>query len=462
MSEATNLLSEEGTLNPETVRRVSLDIRSKRFDEVRSLCGGLHFVDFADLIESLPPLYRHKIVDIMGEKFDSRIWMELNETVRDNIAVKLDPTFITHQVSRMDSHDALFLIHHLPEEEQQQILEDQEIPAWEKKEIEESLHYKEGTAGHVMHHDVVRVSTDWNVGQLNKFLHEEKENLPKRYLEVYLVNEESKPVGSVPLSKIASAEDDDILLDMVEDKPIFIPVDMTNNDVAFRFKKYHLFSAGVINEVGELVGRITSEDMVGIIADEAEREAKQLAGVGGDSIFNNIMPATRNRFKWLFVNLLTAIIASSVISFFDGTIEQFVALAVLMPIVASMGGVAGTQTLTIAVRAIATHELKESNQSSVVYRELAIGILNGLGFAVLIGAVGGFYSNSIGTGIILGGSLVITMVVAALAGVMVPVLVDRFGADPALSSGVFVTTVTDVVGFMTFLGTATIFLSYLL
>ncbi len=462
MSEATNLLTEDGSINPETVRRVSLNIRAERFDDVRDLCKELHYVDFGDLIENLPPVYRHKIVEIMDNAFDPRVWMELNETVRDNIAVKLDPVFITHQISQMDSHDALFLIHHLPEAEQQAILSNQEVPDWEKKEIEESLHYKEGTAGHVMHHDLVRSDPNWNIGQLNKFLHEEKEKLPAKYLEVYLVDEANKPLGSVPLSKIASAEEDEKLMDMVEDRPIFMPVDMKNNEVAFRFQKYHLFSAGVINEVGELVGRITSEDMVGIISDEAEKEAKQLAGVSGDSIFNNIIPATRNRFKWLFVNLFTAIIASSVISIFDGTIEQFVALAVLMPIVASMGGVAGTQTLTIAVRAIATHELRSSNQFSVVYRELAIGILNGLGFAVLIGAAGGFYANSIGTGIILGGALILTMIVAALSGVMVPVLIDKFGADPALSSGVFVTTVTDVVGFVTFLGTATLFLSYLL
>lgn len=462
MSETTNLLTEEGAINPETIRRVSLNIRGKRFDEVRKILNELHFVDSADLIESLPPVYRHKTVEIMDNEFDPRIWMELNETVRDNIAIKLTPEFITHQVSQMDSHDALFLIHHLPEDEQHQILENQEVPEWEKKEIEESLHYKEGTAGHVMHHDVVQVAPDWNVSQLSKYLHEEKDKLPKRYLEVYLIDEEKKPVGSVLLSRIASADGDMKLVDMVEDRPVFIPVDMANNEVAFRFKKYHLFSAGVINEVGKLVGRITAEDMVGIIAEEAEKEAKQLAGVSGDSIFNNIIPATRNRFKWLFVNLITAIIASGVISVFDGTIEQLVVLAVLMPIVASMGGVAGTQTLTIAVRAIATHELRSSNQASVVYRELAIGVLNGTGFAILIGTAGAFYSGSIGTGIILGGALVITMVVAALAGVIVPVLLDRFGADPALASGVFVTTVTDVIGFMTFLGTATFFLSYLL
>jgi magnesium transporter len=462
MSEATNLLTKEGAINPEAVRRVSLNIKAKRFDEVRSICKGLHYVDFADLIENLPPVYRYRIVEIVGDEFDPRVWMELNETVRDNIAVKLDSSFITHQIAQMDSHDALFLLHHLPEEERQIILEDDEVPEWEKKEIEESLLYKEDTAGHVMHHDIVRASPDWNVGQLRKHIHDEKDKLPKRYLEVYVVDENKKPVGSILLSKIASADDDMKLIDMIDDRPVFIPVDMESKEVAFRFRKYHLFSAGVTNEIGELVGRITSEDMVGIIAEGAEKEAKQLAGVGGDSIFNGIVPATRNRFKWLFVNLLTAIIASSVISFFDGTIEQFVALAVLMPIVASMGGVAGTQTLTIAVRAIATHELRSSNQASVIYRELAIGILNGLGFALLIGAAGGFYSNSIGTGIILAGSLVITMIVAALSGVMIPVFIDKFGADPALSSGVFVTTVTDVVGFMTFLGTATLFLSYLL
>ena len=462
MSEATKFLTEEGAINTETIRRVTLDIRADRFDAVRSLCKELHYVDFADLIENLPPIYRSKIVEILGEDFDSRVWLELNETVRDNIAIKMDPEFIIHQVSKMDSHDALFLIHHLPEEEQRLILDNKEIPEWEKEEIEESLHYKEGTAGHVMHHDIVKVSGDWTIKQLNRYLHDDKDKLPKKYLEVYLLGEDGKPLGSVPLSRIASAEDEDILKEMIEDRPIFIPVDMENGEVAYRFKKYHLFSAGVINEIGELVGRLTSEDMVGIISDEAEKEVKQMAGVGGDSVFNDIGAATRGRFKWLFVNLLTAIIASAVISFFDGTIEQFVALAVLMPIVASMGGVAGTQTLTIAVRAIATHELRSSNQLSVLYRELLIGGLNGIGFAVLIGAAGGFYAGSFWTGVILAFALIVTMAMAALAGVIVPLAIDRFGADPALSSGVFVTTVTDVIGFMTFLGTATFFISYLI
>lgn len=460
MSEATNFITEEG-INPETVRRVVLNIRAKKNDEVKDICSKLHFVDFADLIEELPPVYRPRIIKIMDAELDPRIWMELNEVVRDDIAVKLKPAFIRHQIVKMDSHDALFLIHHLSEEEQNEILNDQEVPEWEKREIEESLHYKEGTAGHVMHHDIVKVPSDWNIAQLNKYLHEEKTKLPTRYLEVYLYDESEKPVGSILLSKIASAEDDEKLVEMLEDKPVFIPVDMKNADVAFRFKKYHLFSAGVINEVGELVGRITSEDMIGIIAEEAEREVKQLAGVGGDNIFQGIGAATRTRFKWLFVNLITAIIASSVISIFDGTIEQFVALAVLMPIVASMGGVAGTQTLTIAVRALATHELKSSNQMKVVYRELAIATLNGIGFALLMGTAGAIYSGSIGAGIILAGALVLTMVMASLSGVLIPVFLNKVGADPALASGVFVTTVTDVVGFMSFLGTATFFLVYL-
>ncbi len=457
MSESKNLVTEEGEINPETVRRVALDISKKRFEEVKEIGKNIHYVDFADLIKNLPQIHRVKIVEIMDNDFDPRIWMELDEPVRDAIAVRLDPAFITHQVAKLDSHDALFLLHHLPESKQHEILSNQEIPEWEKAEIEESLHYKESTAGHIMHHDIVKAPANWTIKELNQFLHEKKENLPKRFLEVYLLDEEDKPIGSIPLSKVASEDDDIVLQTMIADKPIFIPVDMKQGEVAFRFKKYHLVSAGVVNEIGRLVGRITSDDVVGIIAEEAEKEFKQLGGVSGDSLFNNIGATTRGRFKWLFVNLITAVIASIVISIFDATIEKMVALAVLMPIVASMGGVAGTQTLTIAVRAIATHDLRSSNQMRVVYRELFIGALNGVAFAVLLGVAAGFWATPY-IGAVLAFALIITMVAAALAGVLVPVTLEKLGADPALSSGVFVTTVTDVVGFFMFLGTATYFL----
>ncbi len=455
MSEA-NPIRKNGEINQETVRRVALDITNKQHDDVRDIGKGLHYVDFADLIKNLPPIHRVKIVEIMGDDFDPRIWMELDETVRDKIAIKLGPQFITHQVAQMDSHDALFLLHHLPESEQREILANQEVPEWEKAEIQESLHYKEGTAGHIMHHDVAKAPASWTVKRLNQFLHE-AEDLPKNFLEVYLLNEQEKPIGSVPLNKIARAQDDVVLETLIEDRPIFIPVDLKQSDVAFRFKKYHLVSAGVVNEVGRLVGRITSDDAVGIIADEAEKEFKQLGGVSGDSLFNDIGAATQGRFKWLFVNLITAIMASIVIGIFDATIEKMVALAVLMPIVASMGGVAGTQTLTIAVRAIATHDLRSNNQMRVVYRELVIGSLNGAAFSILLGIAAGFWAG-FGVGWVLSLALIITMVVAALAGVLIPVLLERLGADPALSSGVFVTTVTDVIGFLMFLGTATYFL----
>ena len=458
----TNLLTRDGVINPETVRRVSQNIGKKNHDAVRSLCKELHFVDFADLIESLPPIYRSQIVTIMGDDFDSRVWMELNETVRDDIAGLLDVPFLSHQVAQLDSHDALFLIHHLPEKEQQEILADKEVPVWEQSEINESLHYKEGTAGHMMHHAPVTAPSNWTVRQVDDYMTEQKDNLPKKFLEVYLLDDNNKPLGSVPLHKITSGEKEDPLTELLEDRPIFIPVDMSVGEVAYFFKKYHLVSVGVVNEVGHLVGRITADDMVGIVAEESAKELKHLAGLGDESFFSSVGVAARSRFKWLFVNLITAIIASAVISVFDATIEQLVALAVLMPIVASMGGVAGTQTLTIAVRAIATHDLRSNNQLSVLYRELLIGSMNGFGFAVLLGFAGGLYAGSFLTGLILAGALLLTMVFAALSGVLVPVALDKLGADPALSSGVFVTTVTDVIGFMSFLGVATMFLTYLL
>ena len=460
MSEVKNLLTEEGEINPETIRRVSRNIAKKNFDEVREIGKNIHYVDFADLIKNLPPINRIRIVEIMGDDFDARIWMELDEPIRDAIASRLSLDFLTHQVAKLDSHDALFLLHHLPESEQRDILTNREVPDWEKAEIEESLHYKENTAGHIMHHDVVKVQGSWTIKQLNEYLHEQSD-LPKSFLEVYLLEEDDRPLGSIPLSRIARADNDTVLKTMIVDKPIFLPVDMKQNEIAFRFKKYHLVSAGVVNEIGKLVGRITSDDVVGIISDEAEKEFKQLGGVSGDSMFNNIGSATRGRFKWLFVNLITAVMASIVISIFDATIEKMVALAVLMPIVASMGGVAGTQTLTIAVRAIATHDLRSSNQMRVVYRELVIGSLNGVIFAGLLGIAAGFWAG-IGVGAVLAFALVITMVVAALSGVIIPVALEKLGADPALSSGVFVTTVTDVIGFFMFLGTATYFLLPLL
>jgi len=305
-----------------------------------------------------------------------------------------------------------------------------------------------------MQREIVRVPEFWSVGEAIDFLRAETTELPDQFYHLILVDPRMKPVGNVTLGRLLSSQRKVALRDIVEDTFVLIPVSQPESEVAYAFNQYHLISAPVVDDDGRLVGVITIDDAMIVLEDEAEEDILRLAGVGEGSLSDRVLETTKQRFPWLFVNLITAIFASLVIAQFEDTIAQFVALAVLMPIVASMGGNAGTQSLTVAVRAIATKDLTGSNLMRVVMREAGVGLINGLVFAAVMGAVGLVWFDSPALGAVIAVAMVINLVIAGLAGILIPVALEKLEIDPALASGAFVTTVTDVVGFFAFLGLA--------
>ena len=343
----------------------------------------------------------------------------------------------------------------MDEEERDEILS--EVPEEEREDIEAGLAYPEESAGRRMQTDYVSVGTNWDVGRTIDYLREE-DDLPEEFLDLFVVDEHSKPVGVISLSRILRSPRPTLMREICDETQVIVPADMVQEEVALMFEKYDLTTAGVIDAQGKLIGMITVDDVMEVAREEFEEDVLLLGGVGEETVDDGVLQASAKRFTWLLVNLGTAVLASMVIGMFDATIDQMVALAVLMPIVASMGGNAGTQTLTITVRALATKELTTYNALRTFRKELAGGFLNGCLFAALAGGVTIFWFNELDKAIVLGGiiagAMVINMVVAGFSGVALPVLLDRLKIDPAIASGVFVTTVTDVVGFLSFLGLA--------
>jgi magnesium transporter len=333
------------------------------------------------------------------------------------------------------------------------------VPGAERAALTRALDYPEDSAGRLMQTEFVAVPPFWTVGQTLDYIAREAKKLPENFVEVYVVDPLYHLVGVAPTARLLRKNRDAKIADIMDDEQTVFAVTDSADDIAFRFQKYRLYSAAVTDAAGRLVGMLTIDDVVDVIQEEATEEILHLGGVGDEELSDTVWNTTRSRFSWLFVNLLTAILASWVISLFDATIEEMVALAILMPIVASMGGNAGTQTMTVAVRALATRTLGPLNAVKVIARESAVGFLNGLLFAVIMGLFAWAWFGSDGLGVIIGAAMVINLVAAALAGILIPLALDRFGIDPAISSGTFVTTVTDVVGFFAFLGLAALWLA---
>lgn len=447
-------------LEPET-EQVFLDILvSGGEDRVRELMGELHHSDAADLLERLSTEDRVRVVDILREDFDPEILSELDETVRDHVVECLGVEELAAALVEMDSDDALEVVEELDEDEKEQVLD--AIPAGDRTLIEEGLGYPEDSAGRLMQREVVTVPGFWDVGETIDFLRQNADlddgPLPAQFYDIFIVDPSHRPLGSIPLSRLLISRRPVPVTDIMETEMKVLPVTTDQEDVAFVFRQRDLVSAPVVDESGRLVGAITIDDVVDVIHEEHEEDIMRLGGVKEDDLYEATMDTTRARFAWLLVNLLTAILASIVIGLFDGTIEQMVALAVLMPIVASMGGNAGTQTLTVAVRALAMKELTPTNASRVIFKEALVGVLNGILFAVLIGGVAWFWFSSPMLGVVIGLAMVVNMFVAGLAGTTIPLALERFGIDPAVASSVFLTTVTDVVGFFVFLGLAALIL----
>ena len=443
----------DGGLRAQLKRAVAYrDVRA-----IDALMEPLHPADIADLLEQISSGEREALLELWSSGVDGEVLSELEWSTREEILPLLPDAVLADAVRELDSDDVVDLVEDLGEDQQEAILD--ALNDADRAAVEQALSYPEESAGRLMQREVVRAPDHWTVGEMIDFLRSDSAELPEQFYHIVLVNPAMKPVAQVTLGRLLSSPRAVKLVDITEDSFRVIPVTQDEDDVAYAFNQYHLISAPVVDDDGRLVGVITIDDAM-IVLDEAnEEDLLALSGVGRDESLNDSIATTaRQRFPWLFVNLMTAIVASLVISVFEGTISQIVALAVLMPIVASMGGNAGTQSLAVAVRSIATRDLTRSNMLRVVSREAGVGLLNGFAFAIIMGFVGFFWFGLPLLGLVIAVAMVINLVVAAFAGILVPVALDRFGADPALASGTFVTTVTDVVGFFVFLGLASMLL----
>jgi len=416
------------------------------------LLEPLHPADIADLLEQVGTSERQAILRLWGREIDGEILTEIDESIREEVIEALPADVLAEAVRELDSDDVVDLVEDLEEPQKQEILE--ALDESDRAAVEQSLTWPEYSAGRLMQREVVVAPEHWTVGEAIDFLRREEE-LPDQFYHVILVDPGHHPVGYVTLGKLLASKRTLALKAITEDSFRTISARQEEGDVAYAFNQYHLISAPVVDDDDRLVGVITIDDAMAVLDEEHEEDILRLAGVGDESsLSDTVLETVRQRLPWLGVNLLTALLASGVISLFEGTIQRLVALAVLMPIVASMGGNAGTQTLTVAVRALATKNLTESNVWRVVRREALVGMANGAAFALVMGAVAWVWFGTPVLGVVIGAAMLINLFVAAVAGIVVPLGLERLGADPALASGTFVTTVTDVVGFFAFLGLA--------
>jgi magnesium transporter len=411
----------------------------------------LHPADIADLLEQIDASERSRLIRLYGREFDGEILSELDESIRDDVIAILSPQVLADAVRELESDDVVDLIEDMDDAQQDVILDVLEDS--DRAAVEQSLTYPENSAGRLMQREVVMAPEHWTVGAAIDHLRAQ-EKLPEQFYHLTLVDPRQRPIGNVTLGKLMGSRREVPLREITESVFQIIPATQDESDVAYAFNQYHLISAPVVDEHERLVGVITIDDAMVVLDEEHEEDILRLAGVGEGSLTDRVINTTKQRIPWLAVNLVTAILASLVIAQFEVALAQIVALAVLMPIVASMGGNAGTQSLTVAVRAIATKDLTSSNLWRVVRRETLVGLINGIVFALIIAIVGLVWFGSPALGGVIAVAMVINMVVAGLAGTLIPVLLEKFGIDPALASGAFVTTVTDVVGFFAFLGLA--------
>jgi len=416
----------------------------------------LHNADIADILQNLDPVLRLSLLNIISEKFDPEILTYLNDSLKDEVVETLDIKQLANNAKELDIDDAVDLVEDLQEKDQNIFLENLEEE--ERILIEEGLNYPEDSAGRLMQRKFVALDLNWNVGQAIDYLRSNKKQLPEDFYDIFLIDYNKKVIGVVPLGRLMGSKRD-VDLETIKNKDTkLIDVYTDQEEVAYLFSKYGLVSAAVIDQNEKIIGSITVDDVVEVIEEEREEDILKLGGVGHTDIYNAIIDTTKSRFSWLLVNLLTAVVASIVIGFFEASIEKVVALAILMPIVASMGGNAGTQTLTVAVRALAVKELTASNALKIISKETFIGGINGVIFAIIISLVSMYWFQDLMLGIIIGLAMVLNLIVAGFAGTIIPLTLDRLKIDPALASGVILTTITDVFGFLSFLGLATLFL----
>ncbi len=414
----------------------------------------LHPSDVANLIENLSSETRSKLLEIEEFDIDPEIFVEINESIQTEILQLLSNDSIAKIIKRLESDNAISIIENLNQEKKNLVLD--KLPPKDRFLLEEGLSYPEDSAARIMQREFTAVPSDWSVGQTIDYLRESKD-LPEEFLEIFIVDNDFKPIGIVPSSRVLRTPREKKMDTIMREMPVLISVNMDKEEVGHTFENYNLVSAGVVNKNNKLVGMITADDVVTVVQEEAEEDVLRLAGVGDEEITDSVLIKTKRRFNWLLLNLFTALLATWVISLFGASIEQMVALAFLMPIVASMGGNAGMQTLAVTIRAIATKELSSGNFNKIVGKEFLIGILNGIIFAIITAIIVQFWFQEFKLSLLIGISMVLNMIVAGLFGILVPVSLKKVNIDPALASSVFVTTITDVIGFLSFLGIGSYF-----
>jgi len=465
VEDASAQFSDDQTLAEVFVRSVSEAITASDKEKAQELCAELHPADLADLFGLLDEEERAGLTTLLGDVLKPEVLAELDPDLTEEIVTAMQPEQVAEAVAELDTDDAAFILEELDEEKRAEILAD--VPVTDRLALHAAFDYEEDSAGRMMQRDVFAAPAYWTVGQIIDRLRG-SDDMPNRFFEVFVIDPSFKPIGEVPLSSLLKAPRETVIEDIIPEQEVRrIPITMDQEEVAYLFEQYNLISAPVVDDSERLVGMITVDDVVEIVHEETHEDMLALGGVEADTgLSDTVMETVRSRFSWLAINLGTAILASLVIALFDAAIEQVVALAVLMPIVASMGGNAGTQTLTVAVRSIATKDLTASNAARIVYREALVGGLNGVVFAAIMGALASvWYTATIGDsadgvrlGLVVGVAMIINLLAAGLAGILIPLGLQRAGADPAVSSAVFVTTVTDIVGFFVFLGLAVIVL----
>ena len=458
-------MTETGQVNPQDedeefeveslVPEISDALSAGSLELARTLTKDLRAPDLADVIELLKPAERVQLIQALGAEFDFEVFSELDETVRDQLSEDLPNEFLARAVTELDTDDAAYIIEGLEESDKEEVLS--QLTTGDRAALERNLEYPEETAGRLMQAHFVAVAPFWTVGRVIDFMRE-SDDLPDHFDAIFVVDPSYRVLGSVELSRLLRTKRE-VGIDtiMVTDQHVVLATE-DQEEVARQFKRYDLMSAPVVDENQRLVGVVTVDDVVEIIHDEAEEDMKALAGVGDESLADSVLETVKSRVPWLIVNLGTAILASFVIQQFDATIEQMVALAVLMPIVASMGGNAGTQTMTVTVRALATSKLGSVNAPRVIGREALVGLLNGAVLSIIMAAVVFLWFGSSMLGAVIAAAIVVNLFAAALAGILIPLVFDHLELDPAPASGVFVTMVTDCVGFFAFLGLASLWL----
>ncbi len=447
---------DDGTMNAGFVAEVSEAVLLSDVTTLRGLVDDLHEADMGALIEALDAEDRPKLISLLGADFDFAALTEVDDSVREDILEELPAETVAEGMRDLDSDDAVYILEDMDEADKAEILD--KMPASERIALQKSLDYPEGSAGRRMETDVLAVPPFWSVGQTIDFMREATD-LPDRFYELFVVDPAHHFLGAVPLDQLLRTKRPVKIDKLVDEDRRTVAATDDLEDVARMFQRYNLVAAPVVDESGRLVGVMTIDDIVDVIEEAADDDVKQLGGVAGDEeLSDSFAEIAKGRFRWLFVNLLTAFLAAAVMKLFEASLEKMVALAVLAPVVASQGGNAATQTMTVAVRALATRELGAWNLRKFFTREMKVALINGAAFALITGVMAALWFSSTGLGVVIGLAIIANLLAAALAGVLIPVTLDRLDIDPAVSSGTFVTTVTDMVGFFAFLGIATLWL----